>query len=247
MRSELLTISQVAKILGVSDQTLRRWDDSGVLSSVRREPTGYRYYSKSRIEGYIRDNLENLSLFKMARNWAIDSNGTEPLSDFYCPNISVFQARLTRIEGGLGGVRRLNKIFPLISAITGEIGNNSFDHNLGNWPDIPGIFFAHNLSKGRIVLADRGQGILATLKKVKPELMNHQEALYTAFTEVISGRAPEYRGNGLKFVKDVVSANDISLFFYTGNAQLKVKKDSSNVNVQMSSINLRGCLALITF
>lgn len=247
MNSTLLTISQASKILGVSIQTLRRWDDSGKLSPVSREATGHRHYLKSDVENYIKNNPRDLFLFKMARNWVTNDLGAEPLSDFYCPDISVFQARLTRIENELGKIKRLNKIFPLISAITGEIGDNSFDHNLGNWPDIRGIFFAWDLDKGKIVLADRGQGILATLKKVKSELTNHQDALRTAFTEMISGRAPEYRGNGLKFVKDVVIANKISLFFQTGDAHLKIGKNDSNINIQKSTINFRGCLALIKF
>ena len=171
----------------------------------------------------------------------------EPFSDFYCPDISVFQARLTRLENELSKVKRLSKIFPLISAITGEIGNNSFDHNLGNWPDVLGIFFTWNLNKGIIVLTDRGQGILFTLKKVETELTNHQDALRVAFTKIISGRAPEYRGNGLKFVKDVVTINKISLFFQTGDAQLKIQKNDSNINIQKSAINFRGCLSVIKF
>lgn len=247
MNSELLTIGQAAKILGVSIQTLRRWDDSARLPSISRKSTGHRHYLKSDIENYIRNNLRDLFLFKMARNWVTNDLEAEPFSDFYCPDTSVFQARLTRLENELGKVKRLGKIFPLISAITGEIGNNSFDHNLGNWPDVLGIFFAYNLDKGRIVLADRGQGILSTLKRVKPELANHRDALRTAFTEVISGRAPEYRGNGLKFVRDVVTENEISLFFQTGDAQLRIQKNDSNINIQKSAINFRGCLATISF
>ena len=247
MNSKLLTISQAAKILGVSIQTLRRWNDSGKLSSVSRKTAEHRHYLESDIENYIKNNPKGLSLFKMARNWVKSDLGVEPFSDFYCPDISVFQARLTRLEGELGKIKKLGKIFPLISAITGEIGNNSFDHNLGNWPDVLGIFFAWDLDKGKIVLTDRGQGILATLKKVKPELKNHQDALLTAFTEVISGRAPEYRGNGLKFVKDVVIANKISLFFQTGDAWLKIQRNDSNINVQRSAVNFRGCLAAIKF
>ncbi len=247
MNSQLLTISQAAKILGVSIQTLRRWDDSGKLCSIDRKTAGHRHYLKSDIENYLRENPKGLLLLKMARNWVINDPGVEPFSDFYCPDISIFQARLTRLENELGKIKRLNKIFPLISAITGEIGNNSFDHNLGNWPDILGIFFAWDLNKGKIVLADRGQGILSTLKRVKPKLANHQEALRTAFTEVISGRAPEYRGNGLKFVKDVVTANEISLFFQTGDAQLKIQKDDSDIDIHKSAINFRGCLAVIKF
>ena len=247
MNSKLLTINQAAKLMGVSIQTLRRWDDSNKLSSVSRRAAGHRHYLKSDIENYIKNNPRDLFLFKMALNWVVNDLGVEPFSDFYCPDISVFQARLTRLESELGKIKKLGKIFPLISAITGEIGNNSFDHNLGNWPDVLGIFFAWNLDKGRIVLADRGQGILSTLKKVKPELTNHQDALRTAFTEMISGRAPEYRGNGLKFVKDVVISNKISLFFQTGDARLKIQKNDSDMNIQKSAINFRGCLALIKF
>ena len=266
MNLKLLTISQVAKILGVSIQTLRRWDSSGKLFSTRPRTTGHRYYLKSDIEDYIKNNSKELFLFKMALNWVMNNLGVEPFSDFYCSNVSVFQTRLIKLENELSKIKRLSKIFPLISAITGEIGNNSFDHNLGNWPDILGIFFAWDLDRGKIILADRGQGILSTLKKVKPELTNHQDALLTAFTEVISGRAPEHRGNGLKFVRDVVIANKISLFFQTGNAWLKIQKNDSNMVFQKSaaqasvvsagrekkaklslSINFRGCLSLIKF
>ena len=247
MNQKLLTVGRAAKMLGVSIQTLRRWDDSGKLSSVSRKTSSHRHYLESEIEDHIRDNIKELDLFKIGRNWAADNMGAEPFPDFYCSDISVFQARLTRLENELSELRRLSRIFPLISAISGEIGSNSFDHNLGNWPDIRGIFFAWDLKRRKIVLADRGQGILATLKRVKPELKNHQDALRTAFTEVISGRAPEYRGNGLKFVRDVVADNKINLFFQTGGALLKIQKNNSKINVQKSVIHLRGCLALIQF
>lgn len=247
MSENILTIGQAANLLGVSIQTLRRWDDSGRLPSVSRKAASHRNYLKTDVENFTRDNLKDLSLSKMARTWAEDDSGTEPHIDFYCPDISVFQARLTRLEKELGQVKRLERIFPLLTAITGEIGNNSFDHNLGNWPDIRGIFFAYDISKEKIVLADRGQGILTTLKKVKPGLQDHQGALYTAFTEVISGRAPEYRGNGLKFVRDVVCANATQLFFQTGDAHIIIQKSDSQVEVQKSKVPIRGCLAFITF
>lgn len=245
MDAKLLTISQASKMIGVSIQTLRRWDDSGKFPSIRKKKTGNRYYAKNDVEDYIKNNLKDV--FKLAKNWAFNDSGVEPHSDFYCPDSSVFQSRLMRLESELAKTKRLGKTFPLISAITGEIGNNSFDHNLGNWPDVPGIFFSYNLEKGKIVLADRGQGILATLKRVRPKLTNHQDALRVAFTEVVSGRAPEYRGNGLKFVKDVVVVNEIKLFFQTGNAQLKIQKNDSDVNIKKAATGFRGCLAFIRF
>ena len=245
MSLKLLTIGQASKIIGVSIQTLRRWDDSGKLLSIRRKKKGHRYYARNDVEDYIKNRLKDL--FKLARNWVLRDSGIEPHSNFYCQDISVFQARLSRLERDLEKIQKLNKLFPLITAITGEIGNNSFDHNLGNWPDIPGIFFAYDLSKGKIVLADRGQGILTTLRRVKPKLSTHQDALRVAFTEVISGRAPEYRGNGLKFVKDVVLNNEINLFFQTGDAQLKIEKDNFDLKIKKSNVCLDGCLALIKF
>ena len=244
MNNNLITIKKVAKMLGVSTQTLRRWDKSGRLVSVRGK-NNYRYYKKEDIEEYKRNNIKDI--FKIGRSWVLSNNAFEPQSDFHCMDASVFQARLTKLKSDLEKVEKLKEIYFLIVAITGEIGDNSFAHNFGSWPDVKGIFFAYDLSKGKIILADRGQGILKTLKKVKPELNNHLGALKTAFTEIISGRSPESRGNGLKYVREVITNNDIDLFFQTGNAKLKIKKGDSNLNIKKSSISFHGCIALIQF
>ena len=47
---EYLTVQQAAKYLGVSAQTLRRWDADGKLKSVRHPSNDYRYYKKSDLE-----------------------------------------------------------------------------------------------------------------------------------------------------------------------------------------------------
>jgi hypothetical protein len=140
-----------------------------------------------------------------------------------------------------------SEVYSLIVAATSEIGNNSFDHNLGNWPDVPGIFFGYDLAKGQIVLADRGQGILKTLSRVKPTLKNDAEALKTAFTEIISGRAPEERGNGLKFVRKVVPLADMEIFFQSGNAAVSLSKEKKRLDIQGAEDAIRGCFAYITF
>ena len=238
-KNNLISISKAAKILGVSIMTLRRWDETGCLLSIRKQPKSHRYYRKEDIDFFLSD------LFQMARNWAI--TGKNFPEEFSCQNSAIFQARLVKMENLMIQNQKTKDIFSLIVSVAGEIGNNSFDHNLGQWPDMTGIFFGYDLNKGQIVLADRGLGILKTLKRVKPDLKNHGQALETAFTEIISGRAPENRGNGLKFVRKVISRNQINLFFQTGNAQLQLNGGSSDLKITDSKDNLRGCLALISY
>ena len=85
----------------------------------------------------------------------------------YCKTRDTFQARLENFESKLSRIAPLTTV-SLVTAIAGEIGNNSFDHNLGNWPDIPGIFFSYSMRKRVVVLADRGLDILTTLKRARP-------------------------------------------------------------------------------
>ncbi|MDP2951186.1 MAG: excisionase family DNA-binding protein [bacterium] len=234
---EFFTTSELAKLLGISRIAVFNKIKSGVIKA-QKMGRNFVIYKK---------DIEILSddLLGLAKNWVVLDKSFP--QEFYCSNISVFQARLIRFEDELGQIKRLDKTFSLISAITGEMGNNSFDHNLGNWPDMPGIFFGYDLKKGIIVLADRGQGLLETLRKVKPKLASHQAALMVAFTEIISGRAPEARGNGLKFVKSVIFHNAIDLLFQTGDAQLELQGNNSEIKIQKSAINFHGCLVLIKF
>ncbi len=235
---DLISISEAASILGVSIDTLRRWDKSSKLRSVKTVG-GHRKYRRFQIEVYLNN------LYRIARDWVSNVEDLSP--DFYCSNSAVFQARLTRMQDQFSEVNELVSIFPLIVAVAGEIGNNSFDHNLGNWPDVPGIFFGYDINKKVIVLADRGLGILTTLKRVKPDLNNDVEALRVAFTEIISGRAPESRGNGLKFVRKVISENPIGLLFQTGKAELILEQNNDTLDIKDLEKTFRGCLALITF
>ncbi len=174
-----------------------------------------------------------------------DEAGAE--SEYYCRTRDIFQARLDRMVGFLLRNGEIKEEYAyVISAMAGEIGNNSFDHNLGNWPDIPGIFFTYELlgEKLKIILADRGRGVLATLKTVKPELKNDMDALETAFTERISGRAPENRGNGLKFVKENVQDKKMHLIFISGNGKVELNE---KMEIENNKDKINGCLAILKY
>jgi len=240
MQNKLISIGNTAKLLGVSIDTLRRWDKSGRLKPTRSGTKGHRYYLQSDIDGFLQDTTV------LARNWISSPYGIEPEAGVYCKTRDTFQARLEIFESKLSRIAPLTTV-SLITAVAGEIGNNSFDHNLGNWPDIPGIFFAYSMRTRMVVLADRGLGILATLKRVRPNLADAKEALQVAFTETISGRYPEARGNGLKFVRSVITDNPFTLDFQTGDARLFLKENDQNVTIEKVDTEIRGCFAIIGF
>ena len=239
MQEKLINIGEAAKILGVSIDTLRRWDESGKLVAVRKEGGTHRYYKERDLEIFSSD------MFKFASEWI--RNGGEFPGTFYCQNSSVFQAKLSKMEYLLMKKQGFEKLYSLIVLVAGEIGDNSFAHNIGKWPDTPGVFFGYDIDKGLIVLADRGLGVLETLRRVRPELQNHVAALKVAFTEFISGRAPEKRGNGLKLVREVVTSNPIDLFFTSGDAETRIQGNERTFRVTRGQDTVRGCLVKIEF
>src|SRR5260221_5525279 len=240
MQNKLISIGNTAKLLGVSIDTLRRWDKAGRLKPTRSGIKGHRYYLQSDIDEFLQD------ITVLGRNWATTSHGIELQADIYCKTRDTFQARLETFESKLNRIAPLTTV-SLITAVACEIGNNSFDHNLGNWPDIPGIFFGYSMRNRTVVLADRGLGILTTLRRVRPDLANSEEALKVAFTETVSGRYPEARGNGLKFVRSVIIDNPFTLDFQTSDAHLFLKESERNVIVEKLDTEIRGCFVIIGF
>ena len=238
MEDKLIPIGKAADLLGVSVDTLRRWDNDGSFVATK-SPSGHRYYDNSQIELYRTDSA------KLAERWLLSAEGLPPFADFYCDSQAVFQSRLMKMEKLLASEEKNLPRFSLIVAATGEIGNNSFDHNIGNWPDVRGIFFAYDLRKKVVVLADRGRGVLKTLQQVRPTLNSDHDALYTAFTEVVSGRAPEARGNGLKYVKSITEQYPLVLQFWSGNAKVELR--AGNLQVEEIGLSISGCLAVLKY
>ena len=236
---KLLTIGQAAEYLGVSLNTLRRWDESGKLVAIKKDGGTHRYYREKDLEIFASD------LMKFASEWI--QKDIEFPSGFNCPTSSIFNARLTKMETMLMEKPGFEKLYSLITLIAGEIGDNSFAHNLGRWPDKSGIFFGYDLDKRIIVLADRGVGILETLRQVRSQLSTHVAAMQVAFTEFVSGRAPEKRGNGLKLVREVVLEQPIDLYFTSGDAEVRMQGLYKEFHVVRGENIIRGCLAKIEF
>jgi hypothetical protein len=187
--------NELAKSLKISLQAihkhLRALVSDGVIEPKGRPPS-------------TRYMMAGTADFGRAFKWFESSGIPEPAAEV-SETRDVFSARLGRLallENQ--GLRKED--LPLIISIVGEIGNNSFDHNLGQWRDVPGCWFEIQVTHHRLwtLIADRGQGIFRSLSGVIP-VLNDQDALEKAFKEHISGRAPEKRGNGLKYVTNVIA------------------------------------------
>jgi excisionase family DNA binding protein len=236
-----LSIGQAAEYLGISEQTLRRWDGDGSFKASFVSPGGHRFYSLSDLA------KQTMGIHQIAKEWATSAKAAEPLEAFYCTSIEKFKTRLERMAHEMETRETLKDNGPIIASVAGEIGNNSFDHNIGNWPDTPGAFFAYDLGKRVIVLADRGRGVLSTLRAAKPDLMDDASALRIAFTEVITGRTPEQRGNGLKYVRKAVTKFTLRLLFQSGTAEIELTNGNDVIAPVQSVTRVQGSLALLQF
>ncbi len=131
----------------------------------------------------------------------------ESPEEFVCRTRDAFSARLGRLGAFVKAGLKADDL-SLVIAAAGEVGNNCFDHNLGAWRDVSGCWFQAQATAGLlwICLADRGQGVFKSLARADPAIPDEQAALVAAFERTLSGRAPENRGNGLKFVRNIVTA-----------------------------------------
>ncbi len=242
MKEEKLRIGKVAEMLGVTVQTLRNWEKSGKLRAYR-SVGGQRYYELQDIQRFM------LDVEALGWAWAASAQAPEIADEHYCERHDRFMSRLEKMSIVL--LKKLGDdsedLVSLLTLIAGEIGDNSFAHNIGNWPDVLGVFFAYDVDKRIIVLADRGRGVLTTLRHVRPSLANDVDALRVAFTEIISGRSPEKRGNGLKVVRRVVESNMVGLLLRSGLGAVSIPKNPGSMDISMAKENVRGVYAVITF
>ena len=93
-------------------------------------------------------------------------------------------------------------------------------------------------SKTRDIFTARLQSYIIENKK-------YLEAVKIAFTKRISGRSPEQRGNGLKFVSETIQQNNWYLYFQSGSGSCLI--DGKKVNFIEKSPTITGCLAILNF
>ena len=215
---------------------LKKLMENGQIRKVGKPPKVLYYYQYN--------NMEKNIFSKKILNWATASEPEAIKSDWLCPTRDVFQARSDRLLNELKNTNDQNLAF-IMAAIVGEIGNNSLDHNLGNWRDVMGLLFFADIQNRKIYLADRGQGVLSSLKRVRPDITNHEQALKIAFTDIISGRAPEQRGNGLKYVAKNVKSQKLWLEYYSGDYQCEIK--NGEMAIKPSTIFVSGTLCIINY
>lgn len=204
---------ELVRTLQISPQAIHRQLKSmvqeGVLACQGRPPLTY----------YV---LANVPDFSAAFAWLKAKHLNEsPVS--VCETRDILSARLGQLKTLVKEGLSIEKL-PLVIATVGEIGNNSFDHNLGQWRDMPGCWFETQITGTRawVCIADRGQGIFHSLSRVVPAIKNDQDALEIAFEKHVSGRAPEKRGNGLKFVKkNIIQMENSGLACFSGRGRLR--------------------------
>lgn len=241
MNAGKVRIGEAAKILNVSVQTLRNWEKSGKLRAERSEGK-HRYYALRDLNSFALD-LQMLGLA-----WATSAMPPALPSEYYCERPDRFTSRVAKMGIELQKTGHLSEdLASLLTLVAAEIGDNSFAHNVGNWPDVPGIFYAYDIAKRVIVLADRGRGVKATLQQVRPNLTTDVDALRVAFTEIVSGRNPEKRGNGLKVVRNVVESKEIGLLFRSGIGLVNIPTGPGLMHIKMADGNVRGTYVVILF
>jgi len=234
-------IGEAARILNVSVQTLRNWEKSGKLLAERSKGK-QRYYSLQNLHK-LTLNLQMLGLA-----WAKSSLPPELPNEYYCERSDRFTSRVAKMGVELQNAGSISEdMASLLTLVAGEIGDNSFAHNGANWPDIPGVFYAYDIDKRLIVLADRGRGVKATLRQIRPSLTTDMDALKVAFTEIVSGRSPEKRGNGLKVVRNVIESKEIGLSFRSGIGLVDIPIGPGLMQIRMTDENIRGTYAVILF
>ena len=84
-QSDLIRIGTAARLLGVTPQTLRKWEDTGYLVPVRKSPGGTRYYSANQLLGQKSDDLPTICYARVSsHDQKADLDRQHALLESYC-------------------------------------------------------------------------------------------------------------------------------------------------------------------
>lgn len=117
----MYTISEVCRLTGMSDHTLRYYEREGLLTGVRRSKGGFRQYSDENLEelGLI-SCLKNtgMSLQEIARFMRLTHEGDETLKE----RVALLQAHREEMLGRLSVMQRyLEKINCKLDFFSGKL------------------------------------------------------------------------------------------------------------------------------
>lgn len=187
-----------------------------------------------------------------------DAHSIKFFEDKSNPNILVlhseyrdeFDAKLPKIINFLSerGFRQADVY--RITAMIGELGNNTFDHNLGKWPtEFIGCMIALRWQKEgsllEIIVDDLGIGFLESLKMHAPAPTSEIEAIMLALSGV-TGRVGEKRGNGLRSVIAWMKQYyDGILYIHSGSGAVEITKNKKMASDQERIAGVRVYLRLI--
>jgi DNA (cytosine-5)-methyltransferase 1 len=121
---DALSIAQVSKLLNISKDTLRRWDESGLLVPQRHQANNYRFYTR-----------KQLSLFEETRDDHSTSWDTELVSKPLRPY------QLLELFAGAGGLALGMEKAGFESVLLNEIDKqacNTLRQNRPHWNVIEG-------------------------------------------------------------------------------------------------------------
>ena len=72
---DYLTLAETSEIIGKSKETLRRWDNEGILNAVREPVSNYRVYRKSDVQALLGSLFDDLVIDEV-------SNFVEPENEY---------------------------------------------------------------------------------------------------------------------------------------------------------------------
>lgn len=167
-------------------------------------------------------------------NWYLNGTKTGFINSHLFNNRSELNGRLASYETILKKIHKDECLYLILSSL-GEVGNNCFDHNLGYWQDEPGCLLIRETNYA--IICDRGRGIKQSLSSVYHLTKEDKNYISIAFTKIITGRAPEKRGNGLKFVRSNVLKCNLGLTCKSEGELIHFGKPKDQFSLELENIN----------